>query len=70
MKIRIFGAAGNIGSRIVSEALARGHKINAVVRKVYRNNPLSSANKTRIGEVAVTRAPCEQSFANICNIMG
>lgn len=32
MKITIFGAAGEVGSRIVSEALVRGHKVTAVVR--------------------------------------
>lgn len=32
MKIIIFGAVGNVGSRIVSEALARGHQVSAVVR--------------------------------------
>jgi len=32
MKITIFGAAGEVGSRIVEEALARDHKVTAVVR--------------------------------------
>lgn len=32
MKITIFGAAGEVGSRIVAEALRRGHVVNAVVR--------------------------------------
>jgi putative NADH-flavin reductase len=32
MKIAIFGASGNIGSRIVTEALSRGHDVTAVVR--------------------------------------
>ncbi|ASU34317.1 NAD(P)-dependent oxidoreductase [Mucilaginibacter xinganensis] len=33
MKIAIFGASGNIGSRIVTEALNRGHNVTAVVRQ-------------------------------------
>jgi putative NADH-flavin reductase len=32
MKIAIFGAAGNIGSRIVTEALNRGHDVTAIAR--------------------------------------
>ncbi len=32
MKIAIFGAAGRIGSRIVNEALNRGHQVTAAVR--------------------------------------
>ena len=32
MKIAIFGASGRIGSRIVNEALSRGHDVTAAVR--------------------------------------
>jgi putative NADH-flavin reductase len=32
MKIAVFGAAGRIGSRIVTEALNRGHDVTAIVR--------------------------------------
>ncbi len=32
MKIAVFGAGGRIGSRIVNEALNRGHSVTAVVR--------------------------------------
>jgi putative NADH-flavin reductase len=32
MKIAIFGAGGRIGSRIVNEALSRGHEVTAAVR--------------------------------------
>jgi len=32
MKIAVFGAGGRIGSRIVNEALNRGHNVTAVVR--------------------------------------
>ncbi|MEO8886129.1 MAG: NAD(P)-dependent oxidoreductase [Mucilaginibacter sp.] len=33
MKIAVFGAAGRIGSRIVKEALNRGHDVTAIVRR-------------------------------------
>jgi putative NADH-flavin reductase len=33
MKIAVFGASGRIGSRIITEALNRGHDVTAVVRK-------------------------------------
>ncbi len=32
MKMIVFGARGEVGSRVVSEALARGHEVTAVVR--------------------------------------
>lgn len=33
MRITVFGAAGGVGSRVVTEALARGHEVTAVVRR-------------------------------------
>jgi len=33
MKIIIFGAQGNVGSKVVEEALNRGHQVTGVVRK-------------------------------------
>jgi uncharacterized protein len=33
MKIAIVGATGNVGSRVVDEALSRGHRVTAVARK-------------------------------------
>ena len=32
MKITIIGATGNVGSRILNEALARGHQVTAIAR--------------------------------------
>ncbi len=32
MKIAVLGAVGNVGSRVVNEALSRGHDVTAVVR--------------------------------------
>ena len=40
MNIIIFGAAGNVGSRIVNEALSRGHKVSAVVRTAQQLDQL------------------------------
>jgi uncharacterized protein len=39
MKIAVFGASGRIGSRIVTEALNRGHNVTAIVRhpESYKN---------------------------------
>ena len=41
MKITVLGATGNAGSRVVAEALSRGHEVTAVVRNsaVTRNLP-------------------------------
>jgi putative NADH-flavin reductase len=42
MKITIYGATGNIGQRLVAEALRRGHSVIAVVRdpsRVTENDP-------------------------------
>ncbi|TVT53201.1 NAD-dependent epimerase/dehydratase family protein [Amycolatopsis rhizosphaerae] len=36
MRIAVFGAAGNVGSRVVTEAAARGHEVTAVVRNPSR----------------------------------
>ena len=33
MKITILGATGNAGSRVVAEAMSRGHEVTAVVRE-------------------------------------
>lgn len=36
MKVVIFGATGRIGSRLLNEALARGHEVTAIVRDPAR----------------------------------
>ncbi|WP_299488338.1 NAD(P)H-binding protein [Acaryochloris sp. IP29b_bin.137] len=43
MRITIFGAAGNVGSRVVAEALSRGHEVTAVVRNPARFTELPTA---------------------------
>jgi len=39
MKIALVGATGNVGTRIVAEALSRGHDITAIARNVSRVAP-------------------------------
>ncbi len=51
MRITVFGAAGNVGSRVVAEALSRGHEVTAVVRDAVRFKELHAAAKARAGDV-------------------
>jgi putative NADH-flavin reductase len=51
MKIAVIGATGNVGSRLVDEALSRGHQVTAVARNASRLPPderltFSSADAT------------------------
>ncbi|BCI85104.1 hypothetical protein NIIDMKKI_03100 [Mycobacterium kansasii] len=41
MKITVFGATGGVGKHLVTQALQRGHAVNAVVRDAARL-PISS----------------------------
>ncbi|CAN5427316.1 hypothetical protein BH24ACT9_BH24ACT9_10000 [soil metagenome] len=50
MRITVFGAAGNVGSRVVSEAVARGHDVTAVVRKGSRFGELHTSVTARTGD--------------------
>lgn len=50
MNIVIFGAAGNVGSRIVKEALEKGHTVSAVVRRSEQLNTLPKEVKGLIGD--------------------
>ncbi len=43
MKITVFGAAGDVGSRVVTEALSRGHEVTAVVRNAAQFGTLPEA---------------------------
>ena len=42
MRIIIFGAAGDVGSRVVKEAISRGHDVTAVVRRAAQLGTLPS----------------------------
>lgn len=50
MRITVFGAAGNVGSRVVAEALSRGHEVTAVVRDAARFAELDPAALARTGD--------------------
>ncbi|MDJ0460529.1 NAD(P)H-binding protein [Streptomyces sp. H27-C3] len=52
MRIAVFGAAGNLGSRVVAEALSRGHEVTAVVRDPARFHELDAAAIARAGDAA------------------
>ena len=36
MKIALIGASGYVGSRVIAEALRRGHRVTAIVRRPER----------------------------------
>ncbi len=50
MKITVFGAAGSVGQRVVTEALSRGHEVTAVVRDASRSEALPADIKVREGD--------------------
>ena len=50
MKITVLGAAGNAGSRVVTEALSRGHEVTAVVRNSSSSNNLPTGVKVLTGD--------------------
>lgn len=52
MRITVFGATGNVGSRVVAEALSRGHDVTAVVRDPARLHQLPAAAHGRLGDAA------------------
>jgi putative NADH-flavin reductase len=51
MKIAVFGAGGRIGSRIVNEALNRGHDVTAVVRHPENYTMIHSHLKVAKGDI-------------------
>jgi len=53
MKIIIFGAAGDVGSRIVAEAMARGHDVTAVIRSKTQRAKLPTRVNVRIGDASI-----------------
>jgi putative NADH-flavin reductase len=52
MRITVLGATGNVGSRVVAEALSRGHEVTAMVRDSTRVHELPAAANTRIGDAS------------------
>ncbi|RKT08860.1 hypothetical protein BX285_7229 [Streptomyces sp. 1114.5] len=64
MRITVFGATGNVGSRIVTEALARGHEVTAVVRDPAKPHGLPAEVTLTVGDAGnpedVTRISADQ----------
>jgi len=50
MKITVFGATGNAGSRVVAEALSRSHEVTAVVRNSTVASDLPTGVKILTGD--------------------
>ncbi len=50
MKITVLGAAGNMGHRIVEEALSRGHEVTAVVRDAARFKEINKQAIASVGD--------------------
>lgn len=61
MRITVFGAAGNVGSRVVAEAVSRGHEVTAVVRDPARFHELHAAANPRAGDAANVQDVAELS---------
>ncbi|MEU8899788.1 NAD(P)H-binding protein [Nocardia sp. NPDC048505] len=52
MRITVFGAAGAVGSRVVAEALGRGHDVTAVVRDPARAAAVPAGARLAVGDAA------------------
>lgn len=52
MNIIVFGARGEVGSRVFKEALARGHRVTAVVRREAQLTSLPSSVTARAADIA------------------
>ncbi|WP_067894884.1 NAD(P)-dependent oxidoreductase [Nocardia vaccinii] len=52
MRITVFGASGAVGSRVVAEAVDRGHTVTAVSRDAARLRELASRIEIRSGDAA------------------
>lgn len=52
MRITVLGAAGNVGSRVVKEALSRGHQVTGVMRDAKRLGELHPDIKQEVGDAA------------------
>ena len=61
MRIVVFGAGGNVGRRIVAEAINRGHEVTAVLRNPARATELPAGVATCIGDAANARDVAELS---------
>ncbi|MFB7907115.1 NAD(P)-dependent oxidoreductase [Kitasatospora sp. NPDC056076] len=67
MRITVFGATGNVGRRVVTEALARGHEVTAVVRDPAKPHGLPATVTLAVGDAGepadVARIVASQDLA-------
>ncbi len=71
MKLAIYGAAGTVGSRIVKEALTRGHEVTALVRtlgKLGLSDPKLTELKADAADAADVAIKVKGHDAVICAI--
>ena len=54
MKIIIFGARGDVGSRVVQEALSRGHQVTEIVRSETQMEDFVNTVNVRVCDVGNT----------------
>ncbi|MEQ9322975.1 MAG: NAD(P)H-binding protein [Polyangiaceae bacterium] len=52
MRIAVLGARGNVGRRIVAEALARGHEVTAIVRDPRQLGDIPARAEARVADAA------------------
>ncbi|GAB3877732.1 NAD(P)-dependent oxidoreductase [Microbispora bryophytorum] len=50
MRIAVFGATGNVGRRVVAEAVSRGHEVTGVARNPVRLAGLPGEARARVGD--------------------
>jgi len=51
MKIALYGATGNIGRRILKEALSRGHQVTAIVRDTKKVDTVHVNLNVEVGDI-------------------
>jgi len=57
MKIIIFGAAGDVGRRTVTEAIRRGHSVTAVVRRAAQATMLEPGTTAVVADISTQANP-------------
>lgn len=59
MNIIVFGASGDVGRRIVAEAMAREHDVTAVVRRETQAQTLPKSARVRVADASRTERVAE-----------
>ena len=69
MKVALIGAAGNVGSKILKEALDRGHQVTAVVRRpeALPSHPNLTARKAEVSDTDDLAEALKGHEAVICS---